>query len=94
MVYGLGQPKVFRAIDGKAVMTPVKIGRSDATHTIILSGVTEEDAVIVGPFKELEKLAHDQKIKDEREVEAAKAKAKDADTDKATKAAGEKEKKA
>jgi RND family efflux transporter MFP subunit len=62
---------VFRAIDRKAVITPVKIGRSDSTHTILLSGVTENDAAIVGPYKVLEKLAHDQKIIDEREKAAA-----------------------
>jgi HlyD family secretion protein len=60
---------VYRYIDGKAAITPVKIGQSDLTHTIIESGITEKDKVIVGPYKVLEKLTHDQKLQDEREVQ-------------------------
>lgn len=63
---------VYRYIDGKAVVTPVKIGQSDLTHTIIKSGITEEDKVVVGPYKVLESLKHDQQILDEREAEAQK----------------------
>jgi HlyD family secretion protein len=61
---------VFVYKDGKAVVTPVRIGASNATHTIILSGLTLGDKVVVGPYKELEKLKNDQLIKDEREVQA------------------------
>ena len=60
---------VYRYNDGKAVVTPVKIGQSDLTHTIILSGITEQDTIVVGPYKVLEKLKHGQQIKDEREVQ-------------------------
>jgi len=69
-------PVVYRYIDGKAVVTPVKIGPSNLTHTVILSGITEDDMIIVGPYKELESLSHDKKIRDEREVEAEKEKKK------------------
>ncbi len=55
-------PVVYRYIDGKAVVTPVKIGPSNLTHTIIKSGVTEEDQIVVGPYKVLEAIKHDQKI--------------------------------
>jgi len=65
---------VYRYIDGKAVVTPVKIGQSDLTHTIILSGITEEDKIVVGPYKQLENIKHDKKIQDEREVESKKKK--------------------
>jgi HlyD family secretion protein len=65
---------VYRYKDGKAIATPVKMGKSDLTHTIILSGLNEGDKVIVGPFKVLEKLKHDQKVRDEREVEKEKVK--------------------
>ncbi len=65
---------VYCLVDGKAVVTPVKIGQSDLTHTIILSGITEEDKIVVGPYKVLEELKHDQKIRDEREVESKKKK--------------------
>ena len=69
-------PAVYRSIDGKAVVTPVKIGPSNMTHTVILSGITENDKIVVGPYKELEGLKHDKKIRDEREVEAKKKKKK------------------
>jgi len=70
---------VYRYVDGKAVVTPVKIGQCDLTHTIIKSGITEGDKIVVGPYKVLESIKHDQKIQDEREVEAKK-KEKDAKT--------------
>jgi HlyD family secretion protein len=69
-------PVVYRYIDDKAVVTPVKIGPSNLTNTIIKSGVTEEDQIVVGPYKVLEGIKHDQKIRDEREVEAEKKKKK------------------
>lgn len=74
---------VYCRRDGKAVAIPVKIGASNTTHTIIESGLTETDQVVVGPYKELEKMKHDQLIKDEREAKAEeeakkKAGAKDA----------------
>jgi HlyD family secretion protein len=68
---------VYRYIDGKAVVTPVEIGQSDLTHTIIKSGITEEDDIVVGPYKVLEKILHGQMILDERQ---AKAKEKGAET--------------
>lgn len=60
---------VYRFIDGKAVATPVTVGASDETHTLVKAGLNEGDPVIVGPYKELDKLAHDQKV----EVAAAAA---------------------
>jgi HlyD family secretion protein len=69
-------PVVYRYNDGKAVVAPVKIGPSNLTHTIILSGINEDDKIIVGPYKELEGLSHDKKVRDEREVEAEKEKKK------------------
>ncbi|HPC95460.1 MAG TPA: efflux RND transporter periplasmic adaptor subunit [Sedimentisphaerales bacterium] len=61
---------VYRFIDGKAVITPVRIGASNATHTIIEAGISPGEKIIVGPFKELEKLQHNQSVKDEREAKA------------------------
>jgi len=71
---------VFRYIDGKAVITPVKIGNSDLTHTIIEAGIREKDNVIVGPYNVLEKLTHDQTVLDEREAKKKEKKAKVAKT--------------
>jgi HlyD family secretion protein len=65
---------VYRFVDGKAAATPVKIGQSDLTHMIIEAGITEDDKIVVGPYKVLDGLKHNQKIQDEREVEAKKKK--------------------
>jgi len=65
-------PVVFRYNDGKAMVTPVTIGQGDLTHTIILSGLKEGDKIVIGPYKVLDKLTHEQKLRDEREVEAEK----------------------
>jgi HlyD family secretion protein len=73
---------VYRFIDGQAVVTPVTVGPSDETHTAVVSGITEEDDVIVGPYKVLENIKHEQKVRDEKEVEAEK-KAKEAAKEKA-----------
>ena len=67
-------PVVYRYIDEKAVVTPVKIGPSNLTHTVILSGIEEGAKIIVGPYKELEALRNDKKVRDEREIEAEKEK--------------------
>lgn len=50
---------VYRLVNGKTVVTPVKIGASDMTHTIVQSGLSEDDLVIVGPFKILDTIQHD-----------------------------------
>ena len=58
---------VYRLIDNKAVVTPVLIGASDLTHTVIKAGLNEGDRVIIGPYKVLESIAHDQAVVDEDE---------------------------
>lgn len=63
---------VYRFVDGKTVVTPVTIGASDASETLILSGLSENDQVIIGPYRVFEELKHDQAVKDERIVEAEK----------------------
>lgn len=56
---------VYRFVDGKAVVTPVKIGASDITHTVIESGLKEDDVIVAGPYKVLDGLKNDQKVRDE-----------------------------
>ncbi len=63
---------VYRYNDGKAVVTPVKIGDSDLTHTIITAGLSEEDKVVVGPYKVLDGLKHDQNLRDMSEAKSEK----------------------
>ncbi len=47
---------VFVVKDGKAKMTEVKTGISDATHVAVVSGVKAGEQVITGPFRTLKKL--------------------------------------
>ncbi len=63
-------PVVYRMIDGKAVVTPVTIGPSDLTHTLIRAGLDEGDVVIIGPYKILEKLKHDKPVSEEKAKES------------------------
>lgn len=66
IVYRLGD-------DGTTVATPVTIGSSDLTHTVILGGLNEGERVVVGPHKVLVEMAHGKKV--EESVEGAKRKA-------------------
>jgi HlyD family secretion protein len=66
---------VYRFVDGKSAVTPVTVGPSDETHTIVTAGLTAEDKIVVGPYKILDSLAHDKKLQDEREVEKKKKEA-------------------
>jgi HlyD family secretion protein len=56
-------PVVYRYVDGKAVATPVRIGSSDMTHTVIEAGLSAGDLVITGPYKVLEPLTDGQQVK-------------------------------
>jgi hypothetical protein len=56
---------VFKLVDGKAKMTPVVVGASDNSHTMIKSGLTEVDRIITGPYKILDALTNDQPVKEE-----------------------------
>lgn len=69
---------VYRFKDGKAVITPVSIGPSDITHTILTSGVSAEDRIVTGPYKVLDSLQDGQILQDEREVEKKRLGAKPA----------------
>ena len=62
---------VYRFVDGKAVVTPVAVGPSDVTHTVIKSGLSETDRVIAGPYKVLEQIQHDWRVKDEKNAPAS-----------------------
>lgn len=53
---------VYLLVNGKAVATPVTVGPSDETRTLIKSGLKAGDPVIVGPYKVLETLADGQVV--------------------------------
>ena len=64
-------PVVYRLIDGRAVATPVSVGPSDATHTIIRAGLDVGERIIVGPYRLLERIAHDMPLRDEPQDDAS-----------------------
>ncbi|HEX3356903.1 MAG TPA: efflux RND transporter periplasmic adaptor subunit [Tepidisphaeraceae bacterium] len=53
---------VYRVVNGKAMVTPVTIGASDVTRTVIKSGLKQNDLVITGPFKVLDTLTDGQAV--------------------------------
>jgi HlyD family secretion protein len=67
---------VFIVKDGKAAMSEVKTGVSDATHVSIESGVKATDRVVTGPFRILKKLKDGDKVevtKEEKKPQSEKS---------------------
>ncbi len=58
---------VYRVVDGKTVATPVKVGPSDLTQTVITEGLSRDDIIVTGPFRVLVDLKHDRAVRDEKE---------------------------
>jgi len=56
---------VYRVVDGKTVATPVTVGPSDLTQTVITAGLGEEDLIVTGPYRELVNLKHDMSVRDQ-----------------------------
>lgn len=61
---------VYRVVDGKTVVTPVRAGASDLTGTQILEGLEAGETIVTGPFRALVDLKHDQAVRDRKAVEA------------------------
>ncbi len=58
-------PVVFRVVDGKAVLTPVRTGPSNLTSTMVVAGLKVGDVLVTGPYKAIEKLKHNDRVEDE-----------------------------
>lgn len=88
---------VYVLEDGKAKAVPVKTGASDLRTTALLAGVESGTKVIIGPYKALITLKHDQRVRDEevekKEKEERDAKAAQAKKDRESKQKAEEEKK-
>ncbi len=69
---------VFREEDGVAVATPVRLGSSSLTETIVEMGLSAGQSVVVGPYKTLEQLKGGEKLRKEDVVptDAGKANGK------------------
>ena len=64
---------VFRMVDGKAVLTPIKTGASNLTDTMVVEGLSEGDVVVTGPYRVLERLKQGDAIREETAEDAAQA---------------------
>lgn len=69
---------VFVVEGGKARVVPVTTGTSDLTDTIITAGLTDDATIVVGPFKTLATLKHEQSVVDEATVKPEAEKSKKA----------------
>ncbi|MDX2130702.1 MAG: efflux RND transporter periplasmic adaptor subunit [Planctomycetota bacterium] len=69
---------VYIMKDGKAQPVPVQVGASDLTHTVVLAGLDAGTPVIVGPFKALVGLRHDQLVVEQKAPTPATATPADA----------------
>ena len=65
---------VFRDEDGVAVATPVRLGSSSLTETIVEVGLSAGQSVVVGPYKTLEQLKGGEKLRKETIVPAGAGK--------------------
>ena len=74
---------VYKVVDGKAVLTPVRTGISDESDVSVLEGLKVGDRLVTGPYRALKKLKDGEAV---RKRSDAKDKGKD---DKATDAEGE-----
>jgi HlyD family secretion protein len=71
---------VFKFDNGKAVITPVTIGASDMTHTMVTSGLKAGDQVITGPYKVLPTLSDGRAVKEQNSPATTKASTQPATT--------------
>ncbi len=71
---------VYKVVDGKAIATPVIVGASDLTSTVILEGLEPDDQIIVGPYRVLVTLRHDMNVRD-MNAETEEVDADGSDTD-------------
>ncbi len=73
---------VYRVVDGKTVATPVKVGPSDLTQTVITEGLSKDDILVTGPFRMLVDLKHDKAVRDQN-AEEDNAEETDSESDEA-----------
>ncbi len=59
---------VYRIVDKKTAVTPVRVGPSDIMDTVIEAGLSEGERLVVGPYKVLETIAHDKPIEEIKEA--------------------------
>jgi HlyD family secretion protein len=61
---------VFKVVDGKAVLVPVRTGLSDDTDVVVLEGLQPGDRIVTGPYRALKKLADGEAVRKKTEKES------------------------
>ncbi|MDF1808885.1 MAG: efflux RND transporter periplasmic adaptor subunit [Phycisphaerales bacterium] len=56
---------IYKVVDGKTVATPVKVGPSDLTQTVITDGLSADDILVTGPFRVLVDLKDGKEVRDQ-----------------------------
>ncbi|HEX5042577.1 MAG TPA: efflux RND transporter periplasmic adaptor subunit [Candidatus Polarisedimenticolaceae bacterium] len=69
---------VYKVVDGKAVLTPVRTGISDESDVVVLEGLKVGDRLVTGPYRALKKLKDGEAV---RKRTDGKDKGKDQGTD-------------
>jgi len=69
---------VYKVVDGKAVLTPVRTGISDESDVSVLEGLKVGDRLVTGPYRALKKLKDGEAV---RKRSDAKDKGNDKGTD-------------
>jgi len=64
---------VIRMVDGKAVVTPIRLGASNLSDTMVLEGLAEGDVVVTGPYRVLERLRQGDRIREETAEDAGRS---------------------
>ena len=54
---------MFIVSEGRAKFAPVEIGITGQEHFEILSGISEGDTIVVGPYQEIRELEDDNPVK-------------------------------
>ena len=63
-------PIIFRDEGGVAIAMAVKLGSSSLTETIVESGISMGQSVVVGPYKTLERLKGGEALRNEEDAAA------------------------
>mgnify|MGYP001044064361 CR=1 FL=1 len=66
------QEIVFKVVDGKAVVVPVRTGISDESDAVVLEGIEEGDTVVQGPYRAVKRLKDGEAVRAAGEDGAAK----------------------
>lgn len=64
---------VFKLVDGRAVLTPVRTGISDETGVVVLEGLAEGDTVVTGPYRAIRALKDGDAIREKKEGQGEEA---------------------